>query len=64
MPFLKSLLLLLANFLVLITMFIFARNVLLTFNKQLFYILANILAYIGDYSKSKQYISLYINIIE
>lgn len=51
---LKSLLLLLPNCLALIITSILVINLMLTFNRQLFYTLVNILAYIINYAKNKK----------
>lgn len=64
MPTFEFLLLLLANLLVLATIFISIKNLLLTLNRQLFCILANILAYISDYPKGKECVFLYIDIVK
>lgn len=64
MPAFKSLLLLFANFIVLATMPLPTRNLLLSFDRQLFYTLANILAYISDYLKCQECMFLYVNIVE
>lgn len=39
-------------------------NFLFTFNRQLFYILLNLLAHIINYAISKKYIFLYLNIVK
>ena len=60
----KLLLLLLANFIILATAFVLTKNLLLTFNRQLFYTLVDVWAHISNYPKNKEYIFLYINIVE
>lgn len=64
MPASDLLLMWLANVPVLAITFVLARNLLITFNWQLSYILADILTHISDYSKSEKYIFLYINLVE
>lgn len=60
----ESLLLLLANFLVLAIALMLAKNLMLTFNRQLFFILADIFAYISYQFKGKKDIFLNINTVE
>lgn len=64
LPNLNYLLLLLTNFSILTIGFLLVRNYLLIFNRQLFYILGNILFYISNYSKDKKCEFFYINIVK
>lgn len=60
----EPLLLSLTNLPILPTTPVSVKNLLLTFNGQLFYTLADVLTYISNYPKGKKRVFLYIDIIE